>query len=73
MGELLRRAIEGIGGLSGKQHVAVDVISPAAIEQRRPERWEEVRSGRTEQRDLPWRARLRLARILLRAGRALLR
>ena len=45
----------------------------AAIEQRRPETWQEVRSGRTEQRDLPLRARLRLARILLRAGRALLR
>jgi predicted acylesterase/phospholipase RssA len=136
--ELLRRAIEGIGGLRDKQPVAVDVISPLllakhaddrvaemlagellgdfggfldrdlrrsdfalgyestlawcpdglaacdlpdaavqaateAIEQRRPERWHEVRSGRTEERDLPWRARLRLARILLRAGRALLR
>jgi hypothetical protein len=136
--ELLRRAIEDIGGLTGKQHVAVDVISPlplakpadgrvaellagellgdfggfldrdlrrsdfalgyestlawcrdglsacdqpdavvqaaaAAIEQRRPERWQDVRRGRTAQRDLPWRARLRVARILLRAGRALLR
>jgi predicted acylesterase/phospholipase RssA len=136
--ELLRRAIENIGGLAGKRPVAVDVISPlllanhaddrvaellagellgdfggfldrdlrrsdfalgyestlawcpdglgacglpdaavqaavAAIEQRRPERWQDVRSGQAEQRDLPWRARLRLARILLRAGRALLR
>jgi predicted acylesterase/phospholipase RssA len=138
VGELLRRVIEDIGGLSGKRHVAVDVISPlllakhrgshvadllagellgdfggflerdlrrsdfalgyettlawcsdglgafdlpddvvqaavAAIEQRRPERWQDVGRGRTEQRDLPWRARVRLARILLRAGRALLR
>ena len=138
VGELLRRAVEDIGGLSGKRHVAVDVISPlvlarhtdssvadllagelvgdfggfleqelrrsdfalgyettlawcsdglgafdlphdvvdaaaAAIEQRRPERWQDVRRGRTEQRDLPWRARIPLARILLRAGRALLR
>jgi predicted acylesterase/phospholipase RssA len=137
-GELLRRAVEEIGGLSGKRHVAVDVISPLllarradsrvaellagellgdfggfldrdlrrsdfalgyestlawcpdglgacdlpdgavkaaidAIERRRPESWEDVRRGRAEQRDLPWRARLRLGRILLRAGRALLR
>jgi predicted acylesterase/phospholipase RssA len=136
--ELLRRVIEDIGGLSGKRHVAVDVISPlllakhsdsgvtdllagellgdfggfldgdlrrsdfalgyestlawcpdglgacelpdvaleaaiAAVEQRRPERWQDVRRGRAGQRDLPRRARLRLARILLRAGRALLR
>lgn len=138
VGELLRRAIEDIGGLGGKQHVAVDVISPlllgkhkdgrvadllagellgdfggflerdlrrsdfalgyettlawcadglgafdlpdetvhaatAAIEDRRPESWQDVSRGETDQRDLPWRARLRLARILLRAGRALLR
>ena len=137
-GELLRRVVEDIGGLRGKQHVAVDVISPlllakhadsgvtdllagelmgdfggfldrdlrrsdfalgyestlawckdglgacglpdeavqaaaAAIERRRPERWQDVRRGEAEQRDLPWRARLRMARILLRAGRALLR
>jgi predicted acylesterase/phospholipase RssA len=45
----------------------------AAIEQRRPERWDDVGRGETGQRDLPWRARVRLARILLRAGRALLR
>jgi predicted acylesterase/phospholipase RssA len=138
VGELLRRVLEDIGGLKGKQHVAVDVISPlllaehsdsrvadllagellgdfggflerdlrrsdfalgyettlawcadglgafdlpdaavdaaaAAIEQRRPENWHDVGRGRTEQRDLRWRARLRLARILLRAARALLR
>ena len=137
-GELLRRVVEDIGGLRGKQHVAVDVISPlllakhadsgvtdllagelmgdfggfldrdlrrsdfalgyestlawcndglgacglpdgavqaaaAAIERRRPERWQDVRRGQAGQRDLPWRARLRMARILLRAGRALLR
>jgi predicted acylesterase/phospholipase RssA len=137
-GELLRAVIEDIGGLRGKQHVAVDLISPlllathsdsrvtdllagellgdfggflerdlrrsdfalgyettlawcsdglgafdlpddvvdaaaAAIEQRRPESWQDARRGKTEQRDLPWRGRLRLARILLRAGRALLR
>jgi predicted acylesterase/phospholipase RssA len=138
IGELLRCVVEDIGGLRGKQHVAVDVISPlllakhrdrhvadllagellgdfggfldrdlrrsdfalgyettlawcsdglgafdlpddvvqaaaAAIEHRRPERWQDVGRGSTEQRDLPWRARIRLARILLRAGRALLR
>ena len=138
VGELLRRVIEDVGGLTGKRHVAVDVISPlllaeqtdsrvadllagellgdfggflerdlrrsdfalgyettlawcadglgafdlpddavqaaaAAIERRRPESWQDVDRGKTEQRDLPWRARLRLARILLRAGRALLR
>jgi predicted acylesterase/phospholipase RssA len=137
-GDLLRLVIEDIGGLSGKQHVAVDVISPLllarhedgrvaellagellgdfggfldrdlrrsdfalgyestlawcadglgacdvpdeavqaaadAIRRRRPDGWSNVGRGRTEQRDLPWRARLRLARILLRAGRALLR
>jgi predicted acylesterase/phospholipase RssA len=136
--ELLRQAIEDIGGLKGKQPVAVDVISPLvlanhedgrvaellagellgdfggfldrdlrrsdfalgyestlawcpdglascdlpdraveaatdAVRQRRPDSWENVSRGRAEQRDLPWRARLRLARILLRAGRALLR
>jgi predicted acylesterase/phospholipase RssA len=138
VGELLRRVIEDIGGLRGKQHVAVDVISPlllakhsdnrvtdllagellgdfggflerdlrrsdfalgyettlawcsdglgafdlpddavqaaaAAIEQRRPESWHDIARGKTEQRDLPWRHRLRLVRILLRAARALLR
>jgi predicted acylesterase/phospholipase RssA len=137
-GELLRRVVDDIGGLRGKQHVAVDVISPlllakhadsgvtdllagelmgdfggfldrdlrrsdfalgyestlawckdglgacglpdeavqaaaAAIERRRPERWQDVRRGQAGERDLPWRARLRMARILLRAGRALLR
>ena len=126
-GELLRRVVEDIGGLRGKQHVAVDVISPlllakhadsgvtdllagelmgdfggfldrdlrrsdfalgyestlawckdglgacglpdgavqaaaAAIERRRPERWQDVRRGQAEQRDLPWRARLRMWR-----------
>jgi predicted acylesterase/phospholipase RssA len=136
-GELVRRVVEHIGGLRGKQPVAVDLISPlllakhadsgvtdllagemlgdfggfldrdlrrsdfalgyesalawcpdglvacglpdeavqaaaSAIERRRPENWLDVRRGRTGQRDLPWRARLRVARILLRAGRALL-
>jgi predicted acylesterase/phospholipase RssA len=138
VGELLRRVIEDIGGLRGKQHVAVDVISPlllakrregrvadllagellgdfggflerdlrrsdfalgyettlawcsdglgafdlpddavaaaaAAIEERRPESWQDVGRGEARQRDLPWRARFRLARILLRGARALLR
>ena len=30
-GELLRRVVEDIGGLRGKQHVAVDVISPLLL------------------------------------------
>ena len=46
---------------------------PPRSRRRRPERWQDVRRGRAGQRDLPWRARLRMARILLRAGRALLR
>ncbi|MBD0283229.1 MAG: patatin-like phospholipase family protein [Thermoleophilaceae bacterium] len=138
VGELLRRAVEDIGGLTGKQRVAVDVISPmllaerdrggvadllagellgdfggfldrdlrrsdfalgyestrawcgeglgrcdlpnkaveaavAAIDRRRPGSWNDVGRGQTRHRDLSWRARLRLARFLLRAGRALLR
>lgn len=134
--ELLRRAVAHIGGLTGKQRVAVDVISPvlladrggvgdllagellgdfggfldrdlrrsdfalgyestlawchdglaacdlpneaveaavAAIDERRPASWNDVGRGQTKRRDLTWGARLRLARFLFRAGRALLR
>jgi predicted acylesterase/phospholipase RssA len=39
----------------------------------RPEKWEDVRRGETSGRDLPWRARLRLASFLLRGIRALAR
>jgi len=51
---------------------AVDAAVAAAVESK-PEDWEEVRRGETSGRDLPWRARLRLARFLLRGARALLR
>jgi predicted acylesterase/phospholipase RssA len=44
-----------------------------AIERARPVAWEEVRKGRSTERDLPWRARLRLAHFLLRMVRALVR
>ena len=44
-----------------------------AIERARPMPWKEVREGETKERDLPWRARLRLAHFLLRMGRSLLR
>lgn len=137
--ELLRDVIERISGLTGKDPVAVDVISPlllahrdgvdsvgellagellgdfggflqvdlrrsdfalgyesvlawapdglaacdlppaavdaavAAARESKPEGWEKVRRGQTRGRDLPWRARLRLARFLLRGVRALLR
>jgi predicted acylesterase/phospholipase RssA len=136
--EEVRRAILEIGGLSGKRHETVDLISPllladesdesvtsllageligdfggfldrglrqsdfalgyestlawarrglpecgvsdeavrgavGAIETRRPLSWDEVRRGHAKERDLPWRARLRLARFLLRAVHALLR
>jgi hypothetical protein len=51
---------------------AVDGAVAAAVESK-PEDWEEVQRGKTSERDLPWRARLRLARFLLRGVRALLR
>ncbi|HEX6022112.1 MAG TPA: patatin-like phospholipase family protein [Solirubrobacter sp.] len=38
-----------------------------------PDEWEQVRRGDAGGRDLPWRARLRLAHFLLRGVRALLR
>jgi predicted acylesterase/phospholipase RssA len=38
-----------------------------------PEDWEQVRRGEAGGRDLPWRARLRLAHFLLRGVRSLLR
>jgi hypothetical protein len=44
-----------------------------AVRESKPEDWEEVRRGEASGRDLPWRARLRLARFLLRGVRALLR
>ena len=136
--ELVRRAICEIGGLTGKRHEAIDLISPllltedddegvtsllagelmgdfggfldrelrqsdfalgyestlawarrglgecgvpdhavsgavAAIEASRPVSLEEARRGHAKERDLPWRARVRLALFLLRAVRALLR
>jgi predicted acylesterase/phospholipase RssA len=51
---------------------AVDAAVAAARDSK-PEEWEEVRRGETSGRDLPWRARLRLASFLLRGVRALLR
>jgi predicted acylesterase/phospholipase RssA len=51
---------------------AVDSAVAAACESK-PEKWEQVRRGETSGRDLPWRARLRLANFLLRGVRALLR
>ena len=47
---------------------AVDAVKDAT-----PEDWEEVRRGDAGGRDLPWRARLRLAHFLLRIVRSLLR
>ena len=137
--ELLRGAIERISGLTGKNSVDVDVISPLLLERRddvasvgdllagdmlgdfggflqadlrrsdfalgyasvlawapeglaacglphgavnaaveaakaaTPEKWSDVRRGDAGGRDLPWRARLRLAHFLLRGVRSLLR
>jgi predicted acylesterase/phospholipase RssA len=51
---------------------AVDAAVAAARESK-PEHWDAVRRGETSGRDLPWRARLRLAQFLLRGMRALLR
>jgi predicted acylesterase/phospholipase RssA len=55
-------------------------LPPAAVEaavaaaaETKPEDWEEARRGEAGGRDLPWRARLRLAYFLLRGVRALLR
>jgi predicted acylesterase/phospholipase RssA len=45
----------------------------AAAREARPEDWQDVRRGEASGRDLPWRARLRLAHFLLRGVRALLR
>jgi len=44
-----------------------------AIQRARPVSWEDVRVGRNTERDLPWRARLRLAQFLLRMVRALVK
>lgn len=44
-----------------------------AIRDARPVSWDEVRQGQSTSRDLPWRARVRLAHFLLRMVRALLR
>ena len=44
-----------------------------AIQRARPVSWEDVRVGRNTERDLPWRARLRLAQFLLRTVRALVK
>ena len=44
-----------------------------AIERATPEDWQQVRRGDADERDLPWRARLRLAHFLLRIVRSLLR
>jgi predicted acylesterase/phospholipase RssA len=137
-GELLRRALADVGGLTGKRTQDVDLISPLliaartdedvssllagellgdfggfldrelresdfalgyesalcwtqeglrecglpepavggaadAVQSSRPVAWETVREGEMKERDLPWRARLRLAHFLLRAARSLLR
>jgi len=53
-----------------EQTVAVAV---EAIRHARPVAWEDVRQGASTSRDLPWRARVRLAHVLLRMVRALLR
>jgi predicted acylesterase/phospholipase RssA len=44
-----------------------------AVEAGRPRSWQEVRQGQMKERDLPWRARLRLAHFLLRMARSLMR
>ena len=44
-----------------------------AIQDARPVAWEDVRVGQRTSRDLPWRARVRLAHFLLRMVRALVR
>jgi predicted acylesterase/phospholipase RssA len=44
-----------------------------AIERAQPVGWEDVREGEMKERDLPWRARIRLAHFLMRMGRSLLR
>ena len=136
--ELLKRVLGDIGGLTGKNVVSVDVLSPLilaeetgedvpsllagellgdfggflaqdlrrsdfalgyettiawakqglepcgvdadaaertveALKERCPYEWEDVRQGRTGHRDLPWRARLNLARLFARAGRSVIR
>jgi hypothetical protein len=43
------------------------------MERRRPIHWEDVRRGETKGRDLPWRARVRLARFLVRVAHSLVR
>jgi hypothetical protein len=50
-----------------------DAVAGAAeaVERRRPKSWNEVRRGQAKERDLPWRARLRLAHFLLRMVRSL--
>lgn len=53
-------------------HPAVDA-AVEATRASRPDDWDQVRRGETRGRDLPWRARLRLAHFLLRGVRALLR
>jgi predicted acylesterase/phospholipase RssA len=44
-----------------------------AMERARPEDWEDVRKGEASKRDLPWRARIRLAHFLLRGVASLAR
>ena len=56
-------------GLSGETAAG----ATEAIRRARPVAWEEVRKGSSVERDLPWRARVRLAHFLLRMVRALLR
>jgi hypothetical protein len=45
----------------------------SATKDSRPEDWETVGRGHAGGRDLPWRARLRLAHFLMRGVRSLLR
>ena len=64
-------APEGLAAC-GVSQAAVDAAVEAANDSS-PEDWEKVRRGEAGGRDLPWRARLRLAHFLLRGVRSLLR
>ncbi len=68
---VLAWAPEGLAAC-GLPQAAVDSAVEAATDTR-PEEWEQVRRGDAGGRDLPWRARLRLAHFLLRGVRSLLR
>jgi hypothetical protein len=59
----------------GKCRLPDEAVAGAAeaVEAGRPRSWQEVRQGQMKERDLPWRARLRLAHFLLRMARSLMR